>query len=416
MVSATPIIPVFETYNFDQCVDEYVCVMWYMDNSDGYERGRREGAMAGTNAGVEVLVPSVSDVIFKYTWVIKKYSRAINKSDSLDSPAFDFNVNGVQTRWNMGIRFWKGPEGKRVSNPVVLCLNLLSCSIEEPEQARVRFQFAVYNTDIKQWELCHVSRVVLTLQNSREMLSLGYRDLSIVERHLEPGSGDVSVFVKLQMVQTEVERHSLSQDLARLLSHTSLTDNNDKGDILLQGDGEKKFPAHSCLLVARSPVLASMVKLHQQEQYGDDDDNKNKEEKCLELPGLSEAMLQEVLRYIYTDRVDNLDTIASQLLCAADKYHLPGLKLLCERSLMETITPESVANLLLLADQYGCDSLKRSALAYCEDNATSIKKSLAWKVMELVNPDLFMEACEAGLGSSISSNLDSLPSDTELGL
>lgn len=185
------------------------------------------------------------------------------------------------------------------------------------------------------------------------------------------------------------------------------------GDIILQGDGERKFAAHSCLLSARSPVLATMIKIHEQQVTGEMHD---KQDKCLELPGLGDETLQEVLRYIYTDHVDNLDTIASTLLPVGENYHLPGLKLLCERTLVETIRPESVASLLLLADQFECDSLKRAALAYCEDNATNIKKSLAWKVMEIVNPDLFTEACEAGLGSSISSNLDSLPSDTELGL
>ena len=184
-------------------------------------------------AGVELLVPTVSDVIFKYTWLIKKYARSMNKRDSYDSPAFDFNVNGVQTKWNMSIRFWKGPEGKRLNNPVVLCLNLLSCSVDEPEQARVRFQFGVYNVEIKQWEMCHVSRVVLHLQNTQDMLSLGYRDLSILERHMDSASGDVSVFVKLQLFQTEADRHSLSQDLARMLSHTTLNDANNTGNRLM---------------------------------------------------------------------------------------------------------------------------------------------------------------------------------------
>jgi speckle-type POZ protein len=185
------------------------------------------------------------------------------------------------------------------------------------------------------------------------------------------------------------------------------------GDIILQGGGERKFPAHRCLLSARSPVLAAMIKIHEQQLQGETHD---KQEKCLEVPGLNDETLQELLRYIYTDHVDNLDTIASTLLPVAENYHLPGLKLLCERTLVETITPDSVASLLLLADQFSCDSLKRATLAYCEDNATSIKKSLAWKVMELVNPDLFMEACEAGFTTSVSSNLDSLPSDAELGL
>jgi speckle-type POZ protein len=154
-----------------------------------------------------------------------------------------------------------------------------------------------------------------------------------------------------------------------------------------------------------------MIKVHDRQVHGEMQDI---QEKCLELPGLSDEILQELLRYIYTDHVNNLDSTASTLLPVGESYHLPGLKLLCEKTLVETITPESVASLLLLADQFGCDALKRAALAYCEENATSIKKSLAWKVMEIVNPDLFMEAFEAGLGSSLSSNLDSIPSDTEL--
>lgn len=87
-----------------------------------------------------------------------------------------------------------------------------------------------------------------------------------------------------------------------------------------------------------------------------------------------------------------------------------GLKELCERSLTETITPENVAARLLLADEFGCDILKRAGLAYCEENAMSITKNFAWKMMEQVNPELFHEVCEAGMGSSRSSNMD----DSEL--
>lgn len=87
-----------------------------------------------------------------------------------------------------------------------------------------------------------------------------------------------------------------------------------------------------------------------------------------------------------------------------------GLKELCERSLTETITPENVATRLLLADEFGCDILKRAGMAYCEENAMSITKNFAWKMMEQVNPELFNEVCEAGMGSSRSSNMD----DSEL--
>jgi speckle-type POZ protein len=103
-----------------------------------------------------------------------------------------------------------------------------------------------------------------------------------------------------------------------------------------------------------------LIKSHEQQLQSDNKNAENKHNKCLELPGLSDEILQELLRYIYTERVDNLDTIASTILPVGKNYHMPGLKLLCERTLVETITPECVASLLLLADQFGCDSLKRA--------------------------------------------------------
>lgn len=61
---------------------------------------------------MELLVPTVSDVIFKYTWPIANYKKTISKKHSFDSPSFDLNVNGIHSTWNLSIRFWKGPEGR----------------------------------------------------------------------------------------------------------------------------------------------------------------------------------------------------------------------------------------------------------------------------------------------------------------
>ena len=57
------------------------------------------------------MVPTVSDIIFKYVWPIANYKKTISKKSILDSPTFDINVNGIHSSWNMSIRFWKGPEG-----------------------------------------------------------------------------------------------------------------------------------------------------------------------------------------------------------------------------------------------------------------------------------------------------------------
>ncbi|XP_015175358.1 PREDICTED: protein roadkill-like [Polistes dominula] len=364
---------------------------------------------------MELMVPTVSDVIFKYTWSIANYKKTISKSSSIDSPHFELNVNGIHSSWNLSIRFWKGPEGKRITNPVVLCLNILNCIVEEVEQAKIRFQFGVFNADVKHWEYCHVSRTVLELKSNNEIISLGYRDLSIVDRHLKK-NGEVDLMVKIQIIQCESEKHNLSQDMAKLLKHPRTADTK----LICGGLSGTVIPVHSSIIIARSNVLAEMLSPISDSSINNELQSKRDEDKneymevqylfSLELLDICKETMDELLRYIYSDHVDNLDNLAPQLLFLAKRFCLQGLKELCERNLIETITPDNVASRLLIADEFSCESLKRASLAYCEENITVLNKSLAWKMMEQVNPELFNEVCEAGMGSSRSSNID----DSEL--
>ncbi|KAK9883094.1 hypothetical protein WA026_001296 [Henosepilachna vigintioctopunctata] len=357
----------------------------------------------------EVEVPVSSDVVFRKIWTIKKFQKSILKRDSIDSPVFRCSVNGVGTLWNMSIRFWKAPNGKKVTNPVVVCLNLTGCETEETGQARVRFQFGVWDASIKHWECCAISNVVLNLENTKDLLSVGYRSLGILDRHIDQAK-DVKIMVKLQIIQSDEEVHSLSQDMARLMDK----DSRDKDTIIEceneSGDNDKKsLLVHSWVIRIRSAKLGSKLLEYKNDRH------KHIKYK-LDFSCYSHNLIQELVRYIYTDKVDNAETYASHLLPLSTRYQLPGLTALCERTLLETLTPGNVASILLLADENGCGNLRKGALHYCEESE-EIKgcihtgNTLAWRVMEMVNPDLFLEACES-IGSS-SSNLDSTGSWSE---
>ncbi|XP_044252477.1 speckle-type POZ protein-like B isoform X1 [Tribolium madens] len=347
----------------------------------------------------EIEVPVASEVVFRKIWKIKRFHKTIAKRDLVDSPVFRCSVNGMATFWNISVRFWKGPNGKKVTNPLVVCLNLTGCETEETGQARVRFQFGVWDASIKHWECCPISSVVLNLQNSKDLLSVGYKSLGILDRHLD-SSKDVSIMLKLQIIQSDEEVHSLSQDMARLLVKSE-----DKDTIIECASKEDESPltVHSWIIRARSSKLAMKL------QKSEDEKTPNIKYK-LDLSDFQHSLVTELVRYIYTDKVDNADTHANKLLPLSTRYQLPGLTALCERTLLESLTPSNVANILLLADQCRCENLRKAALHYCENSeeikeSVHIGKTLAWRVMEMVNPDLFLEACES-FGSS-SSNLDS---------
>jgi speckle-type POZ protein len=70
------------------------------------------------------------------------------------------------------------------------------------------------------------------------------------------------------------------------------------------------------------------------------------------IDDIDDATMQELLRFIYTKEVQNLDTLASKLLYAAEKYDLPELKSICASHLTKQISEESVLENLVLADRY----------------------------------------------------------------
>lgn len=55
----------------------------------------------------------------------------------------------------------------------------------------------------------------------------------------------------------------------------------------------------------------------------------------LELLGLSKEVTEELLRYIYSDQVDNLDCLAPQLLSLAERFGLQGTVLYRARQLIK---------------------------------------------------------------------------------
>lgn len=94
----------------------------------------------------------------------------------------------------------------------------------------------------------------MELKSTTDIISLGYRDLSIVDRHLKK-NGEVIVMVKIQIIQCESEKHSLSQDMARLLRHPRSADTK----LTCGGINNAEISVHSSVIAARSPILAEMI-------------------------------------------------------------------------------------------------------------------------------------------------------------
>ena len=168
---------------------------------------------------------------------------------------------------------------------------------------------------------------------------------------------------------------SISHHLKHLMDSKMLS------DVLIQVE-DTKFDAHKCLLSARSSVFLAMF----QSDFTETQTN------TLKIEGIEPAVFKEVLRFIYTDEVEQLDELAVELLAAAERYMLNLLKSKCEAHLAEKISVENCDDLLLLADLYSAAGLKVMVLDFFRSRAAEVAKTASWQQLMLsANPHLLRD-------------------------
>merc|ERR1719471_1727336 len=103
----------------------------------------------------------------------------------------------------------------------------------------------------------------------------------------------------------------------------------------------------------------------------------------------------DMIRYIYSGKVAELEGKATGLLSAAEKYDLRELKTMCETALCDTITQDNVLDLLVLADLHGASAVRGLALKFIVDNGKEIIAQQGWREKLKAYPEIMADMFEA---------------------
>uniref|UniRef100_A0A0E0MHC1 BTB domain-containing protein n=1 Tax=Oryza punctata TaxID=4537 RepID=A0A0E0MHC1_ORYPU len=133
-------------------------------------------------------------------------------------------------------------------------------------------------------------------------------------------------------------------------------------DVTLQV-GDEAFPAHRCVLAARSPVFMA-------ELFGPMSQN-NKE--TIHVHDIEPRVFDAMLHFIYNDSLPKVDddevvAMAQHLLVAADRYGLERLKLISEDTLCSHVDASTAVTALTLAEQHHCEGLKEACFKFMADS------------------------------------------------
>ncbi|XP_055924819.1 speckle-type POZ protein B-like [Argiope bruennichi] len=170
---------------------------------------------------------------------------------------------------------------------------------------------------------------------------------------------------------------SYTKDMERLLEEGDLS------DVILR-TRSKSFPAHKCVLSARSPVFKAMFK-----------DVEEKASKYVEIPDMDGDTLRDLLSYIYTNEVGELKwQSALKFYRAADEYELLDLKKKCSIFFRSHLSASNACAVLILADTHHDQRLRGTAKDFIINQRKEFFTSDAWRSFKEENFKLYVEILE----------------------
>ena len=171
---------------------------------------------------------------------------------------------------------------------------------------------------------------------------------------------------------------SVTRDLFFLLH------NEEFSDVVLISRDEKKFPAHKCVLAARSLVFAAMFKPGWEESR----------EGIVKIEDLDGEELRRLLDYVYTGKFEDNENddieVMGGLLAAADKYAIELLKARCVKALGKRLSVDNVLDIFALANAHGASGLKEESMDFIVQNSEVIDSPMFLEA-EKSNPQLVIQ-------------------------
>ncbi|XP_073838078.1 protein roadkill-like [Musca autumnalis] len=174
-----------------------------------------------------------------------------------------------------------------------------------------------------------------------------------------------------------------TNDIAKLLA------SQEYSDVTIIAKGGIEFKAHKLILSARSHVFAAMFK---------HDVFKDKTIR-IQIDDIDAKVIEEMLNYIYYTGKEIHQEIVKDLFCAAQRYALKDLKMICEKMLMETMSVSTISDTLLFAHHHSNQRLKKNAVTFIIHNIKDVIETSSWKDLQETDAKLgfevFTKAIEA---------------------
>lgn len=351
------------------------------------------------------------DVHHDFAWTITNFSRKINgvpNGEYIESDKFNVSAHGMDLEWQLCLY----PSGKDSEDEdhVSILLELVSRSLTFTFSGRIEFS-VVSEAGEK------VFRKKKSIKESDTQIGrpmFGLLAAKFIPHSLLKMEGQSSqimpedkltVLCEITIDGKDIQQSGKSQQDAKMpfkicleklsVDFSKLFQNSQFSDVAIicndpnEKDKVIRIPVHKAILASRSPVFEAMFSYSMAE-------SENNEVKIIDI---NISTVRDMLTYMYTGKIEDLNTRSINLLEAADKYQLSELKEICEETLSANLSVDNSLECLLMADLHNASELKTSAVKFIVEHSVDFVDEID-KFKEY--PDLIAELFKAMARGSAS--------------
>ena len=305
-------------------------------------------------------------VELNYKWVVENFSlKSQKKQDAICSPSFSAS-NNHSVWWELEL--YPGCKMRSTEDKAV-GVYLTRTIASDPVAAR--FEITLLN---KQEQVLKSRSFSLHYfeDDATQCGSLFFCRQDVIEAGKLKPSDELHIHCKIQYeLQTTTIRGSFNKEIKPLSAGRNLTSSfeamfnsrNMPFTDLEIAVGCNTIRAHKIVLASRSPVFEAMF---QADGFTENRSN------VIKIDDLSATTVYEMIRFVYTDQVEDMETMAKDLLVAADKYLIDLFKSKCEDFLVQTLTIVNCSEMFLFADKNSAERLKEAAKEFILFHAAEV--------------------------------------------
>jgi len=336
----------------------------------------------------------IIDITRSFEWEVSKeqfQSHCASVGDTtnvqaLVSPVFYVKIESQVTNWSLGFttNFYGAEAGHAL---VFLYLHQEDVSLK----AEVEDIVLITETGYRPLQPCKLgkSKMVSTIEHfngrSNHSERFCFTDAGLIKDLLNDfNKNKVTVVATVRFYMDRNEYIKKTEREQNFLTHLRSTSDFDSLADFTVICGGRHFKCHRLILASRSTVFKAMIL---------NDHFVENRENCVTVENASPGMVEAMLEFISNGMIPrDIEEKAIDLIVLANRYDLQDLMEICEISLVNNLTVESVIDTLIAIDLHVPNSQHRKViLDFIKTEAAQLVKSSDWKKFVVKYPDLITE-------------------------